>query len=497
VVLVAAGAGARSASAQAAGGGRCAGVLAHRSRPPIESLDPRAGAPRVFAMQYKQEARSVVSYASFRRKIDCMLRAYVVPHLAVGRPNVVVFNEDIGLGALAIGSRGRVARDVIAHRGGPTCVPGVEPCGVLGAISSLTDAYARPVAAYRQRFGALPGLSSVFIGATDTTVRGFLGTFSALAKRYGVYLIGSGDLPAFRQSRAAVDRRLFTDPDLRPAPSSVYVASTPRAYNQVFMWGPRDVRRRGPDVLRNVVASNRKVPLTSIENALSLAPGPAHGRAAVANLRPYLLPGTRARIGFATSLPAFTYGSPAHGVDPCSDTSLYYMRCLDRLGTNLVIQDEANPGRWTGPDGNGIEQWQPLSWMSSTYRTVSDPTVHFDYNVTAMMVGNLSDLAFDGQSAITQRGVSRRAGCHYIGNRAFVPGEDQSAFRRYAGSRPDFLAVAPWVVGDRSRAALRRVGGELAPGSGSRLQNDYVEMALIADLPFPVDRRRPNCAGAR
>jgi hypothetical protein len=421
-----------------------------------------------------------------------MMRVYVVPHLAVGRPNVVVFNEDIGLGALAIGSRGRLARDVIAHRGGPGCKPGVEPCGSLGTISALTDAYARPVAAYRTRFGSLPGLGAVFIGATDTTVRGFLGTFSSLAKRYGVYMIGSGDLPPFRQSFAAGDRRVFADPDLRPAPASVYVATAPRAYNQVFMWAPHDVRRGGPDVLRNVVASNRKVPLTAIELALSISPGPARGPAAVANVTPYHLPGTSARIGFATSLPAFTYGSPPAGVNPCSDTSLYYMRCLDRLGANLVIQDEANPGRWTGPDGNGIELWQPLSWMSSTYRAVSDPSVHFDYNVTAMMVGNLSDLVFDGQSAITQRGLRGR-GCSYIGDRSFVPSEDQAVFRRYAGPQPDFLALAPWVVGDRSRAALRKVGDELAPGSGSRLENDYLETALIADLPFPVDRGQRGC----
>src|SRR5207302_5890102 len=140
----------------------------------------------------------------------------------------------------------------------------------------------------------------------------------------------------------------------------------------------------------------------------------------------------------------------ARGVDPCSDTSLYYMRCLDKLGANIVIQDESNPGRWTGPDGNGIEQWQPLSWMSSTYRTVSDPSVHFAYNVTAMMVGNLADLAFDGQTAITQRALHGR-GCHYIGNGAFQPTEDRADLTPYAGRRPGFLALAPWVVSDRSR----------------------------------------------
>ena len=180
--------------------------------------------------------------------------------------------------------------------------------------------------------------------------------------------------------------------------------------------------------------TNQKVPLTSLENFLGFAPGPSHGPAAIANLRPYRVPGTRARLGIATSLPAFVYGTPPAGVDPCSDTSAYYMRCLDRLGANIVIQDEANPGQWTGSDGNGIEKWQPLSWMSSTDRAVQDPAVHFAYNVTAMMVGNLADLVFDGQSAVTQRGDTRGPGCAYIGNRRFVPGEDQTMFRALRGS---------------------------------------------------------------
>jgi hypothetical protein len=259
------------------------------------------------------------------------------------------------------------------------------------------------------------------------------------------------------------------------------------------MWGPHDVRASGPDVLRNVVASNEKVPLTPIENELGLAPGPSTGAAAVENLTPYALPGTRARIGFATSLPAFTYGASPSGIDPCTDTFRYYMRCLDRLGANLVIQDEANPGRWSGADGNGIERWQPLSWMSSTYRTVSDPSVRFGYNVTAMMVGNLADLAFDGQSAITQRGL-RGHGCHYVGNAAFVPAEDQQQFRQYAGNRPDFLALAPWVARDGPRSSLRATGAALAPGSGAATEDRYLETALIADLPFPPDRHRRDCA---
>jgi hypothetical protein len=331
-----------------------------------------------------------------------------------------------------------------------------------------------------------------------------MGAFSTLARKYRIYLIGSADLPPFAQSTSAEDLALFSDPDLRPRPPSVYVATAPQVYNEVFMWGPRNVRPSGPDVLRNVVASNLKVPLTPIELELGLTPGPSSGPAAIANLRPYPLPGTRARVGFATSLPAFTYGTPGRGVDPCSDVALYYMRCLNELGANVVIQDEANPGRWTGPDGNGVEQWQPLSWMGSAYRAVTDPTVRFQYAVNPMMVGNLADLAFDGQSAVLQRGLRlrrrgrrREHGCHYIGNGEFVSGEDQPVFRPYAGAKSQFLALAPWVAPDGPRSDLRRVGSQLAPGSGSAVEDDYLETALVVDLPFPADRRRADCATAR
>ncbi len=63
-----------------------------------------------------------------------------------------------------------------------------------------------------------------------------------------------------------------------------------------------------PTPLANLLAVNRKVPLTSFEHALGFAPGPSRGPAARANLRPVTIPGTGARLGLATSLPAFAYG---------------------------------------------------------------------------------------------------------------------------------------------------------------------------------------------
>jgi len=471
---------------------RCAAFAAHRSLPAVQSYDNRPGGVRVFAMQYKQEARNVVSYDSFRAKVECLIRRDVVPHLAHDRPNVVAFNEDIGLLTIGTGSRGARARAIIDGSARPNCSGQGAPCALIATLGALQSGYGKELGYYRTKFPALSPISGVFVAATDVFVRGFMTTFSDLARRYRVYILGSSDQPDFRISTDPADISGLADPDL-PRPSSIAVATSEKVYNQAFMWAPRDVRADATPALRNLVLRNRKVPLTPVENEFQFSPGPATGPAAVENLRPYAIPGSKIKLGFATSLPAFTYGDPPRGVDPCSDTSLYYMRCLNRLGANLVMQDEANPGSWVGADGDGIEKWQPLSWMTSTYRSSSDPSVSFAYNVTPMMVGNLADLPFDGQSAITQRGLRGR-GCHYVGNARFVDGEDRPDLRSYAGSKPRFLAVAPWVAPDARRSDLRAVGDKLAYGSGDKLENDYLETAIVADLPYPPDPSRAGCA---
>jgi len=264
------------------------------------------------------------------------------------------------------------------------------------------------------------------------------------------------------------------------------------AYDQTFLWGPRTVHPRLAPPLANLIAVNRKVPLTSFETALGFAPGPRSGRAAVANLRPVSLPGTGARLGFATSLPAFVYGARRPGHE-CDDVARTYMRCLSRLGANVVIQADANDGMWTGPDGrDAAERWQPLAWVGSAWRAVSDPAVRFTYAVNPFLVGNLADTPFDGQSAIFERG-RRGSACHYVGNASFQAAGDDPALRSFAGPKPEFLALAPWAVPDGPRPALRSAGAALAAGSSPRR---YVQTAVIADLPFPRDPVRPGCVVA-
>ncbi len=108
------------------------------------------------------------------------------------------------------------------------------------------------------------------------------------------------------------------------------------------------------------------------------------------------------------------------------------------------------------------------------------------------MVGNLADTPFDGQSAILQRG-RQGAGCFYVGDRSFIAGQDDPALRGYAGPKPQFLALAPWVHPDASRATLRQIGAALAAGTGPY---KYVQTAVVADLPFPLERTRPGCVRA-
>jgi hypothetical protein len=462
----------------------------HWGRPAL-AADPRPHALRVFAIQFDQQPAQMTSAARYAHAVDCAMRTEVAPLLARGRPNLVVFDEDVGLETLATGARGAVAR-LLLRRGVPACQGQAPPCATVRTLLALNAAYGRATDYLAKRFPKLSGqLDSAFIAGTDQFVRVFMATMARAAIRYGVYLVASNTQAPFALTRNPDAVAALRDPST-PNARAVYAPTSDVAYDQTFLWGPRIVHRHAPAPLQNLLTVNRKVPLTTFEVELGFAPGPATGAPARANLRPFAIPGTGVRLGFATSLPAFTYGDAARGHE-CDDVSRTYMRCLDRLGANVVIQADANDGQWTGPDGSDTaERWQPLAWMGSAWRAVADPSVRFAYAVNPFMVGNLSDTPFDGQSAILERG--RHGGrCYYVGDRRFVPGQDDPMLRGYAGPKPQFLALARWVRGDGPRAVLRPIGAALAANARPY---GYVQTAVAADLPFPVDRSRPGCVVA-
>jgi predicted amidohydrolase len=395
---------------------------------------------RVIGIQAEQRLQNVVSYATYRTAMRCLMEDFVVPYEVPGRPTLVVFNEDIGLMTLAIGRRGAQAR---------------RSTSALGALDALARAYAPQIAAYRERFGPVDGRKAVFLAATDTFARAFDTTFADIARDYGVYVVAGNSQAAYRPSSDPKDVATFRDPSVPSGPA--YVATSSRVTNNAVVWGP-DGR---------VLFRNEKIPLTDLEGSVyHLDEGPRSGPAAVVDVAGFQLAGHR--IGIATSLPAFRYGMdfghPAPK-NPCADLRVSYMTCMDRQGVDVVVQDEANPGQWAVPAASGT--WQPLEWMQSTWRAVADPSVHFRYNITPMLTGNLLDLPFDGQSAITMRGA-QRSPVGYIGT-ADGPAP-------YGGPKPEFLALAPWVVPDGPRSMLTATSKQLLS------TNDYVETAVYADL---------------
>ncbi|ROH91677.1 hypothetical protein ED208_04630 [Stagnimonas aquatica] len=446
---------------------------------------PASGAPqtgaklRAFAIQYKQEIRHVESYGQFRLKMRCLMEEQVVPHLRADLPALVVYNEDAGLMTIASGSRGALVR---AQAQTPLAAPlgDAAPLGIVGALGLLNLAYLPQVLAYQIRFPGVDPRKQVFLAATDTFARAFSQTFSDIARDYGVYVVASNNQAPYAASSDPVDLALFKDPNLASI-DEVYIATAAHIANVTFLWGPEDLHPEAPRGEQNLLFRNEKVPLTDIElQVLGLDEGPASGEAGLANAAGYPVAGFQ--LGFATSLPAFQWGyefgqRPA-GFEPCADIPASYMPCMDALGVDVVVQAEANPGRWAAYYAGG---WQPLEWMNSTWRTVAEPSVGFRYNITAHLVGNLLDLAFDGQSAITARHQSG-PGQHYVGNLEFEPGTDVGWYQVFQGEKPEFLALAPWVRDDAPRATLLETGTALSPGSRDAQENDYLETAVWADL---------------
>jgi hypothetical protein len=455
----------------------CDRVLTAKSAPPDGHTDPQ-GTLRVIGIQYKLDIAHVTTYSAYRNAMRCLMERYVVPYERPGTPTLVVFPEDVGLETIAIGQRGEAAR---AQADTPARAPlgDAGTAGIGTALLGLNAAYAPQIAAYQVRFGGVDPRKQVLLAATDTFVRAFSETFSDIARDYGVYVVAANNQAPYRQTHNPAEVALFGDP--AAGGNTAFIATKNYVANTTFLWGPSNVHPSAADGEKNLLFTNYKVPLTSMETSiLGLDPGPSTGPAAVANAAGYEVAGFR--LGFATSLPAFTYGydfgtQPPAG-DPCANTAKTYAACMNAQGVQVVVQAEANPGRWAGPGGES--DWQPLEWMGSTWRTVADPTVGFRYNITAMMTGSLEDLTFDGQSAITERGAVGTPR-NYVGASTLQPG-DPASMAAYAGPKPQFLALAPWVTPDASRSALITTGTQLAAGSGVAQENDYVETSVYADL---------------
>jgi hypothetical protein len=120
-----------------------------------------------------------------------------------------------------------------------------------------------------------------------------------------------------------------------------------------------------------------------------------------------------------------------------------------------------------------------------------------------MMVGNLVDLTFDGQSSIFERCIDACTNSPqtHVGADEFNPcavdGQtrcDDPKLERYAFAKAETMAMAPWVLPDNpcplcvgpiaNREVLAARARSMQAGTGTEFENDYLETAIYADLKF-------------
>ena len=150
---------------------------------------------------------------------------------------------------------------------------------------------------------------------------------------------------------------------------------------------------------------------------------------------------------------------------------------LKASGCTVLLQPDANGSPWTGKEGiypaGTTPRDQPLAWLESSWQVTNQGQIR--YAVNPMVVGNLLDLTFDGQSSITGPDA-----------------EELLPPRSYALTPPrrGFLALLPWVE-DGPPDQLRQIGQQLAAHSSHPRENAYLSGVIHADLTLPPQTLTP------
>ncbi|BDP42566.1 carbon-nitrogen hydrolase family protein [Deinococcus aetherius] len=372
---------------------------------PTQQRPPHERYFRAVAVQPQWSAADFLSTEAFRAWMRSQLEM-ARPHLAQGRPNLVVLTELNGL-PLVLRGVPLAVRTGTFERAAPV----LFLCHLPRALPVLLRERVSPIRALELALSA-------------ESTRLYLETCRDLAREYRVYLCcGSTPMPRYRLKGRRLVRERGT------------------LHNETVLLDPQG----------NLIGVTDKVHLTPAEEAggVDLTPGPLE------ELR--VFPTPVGDLGVAISLDAFR-----------SDV----ISRLEAGGCTILLQPDANGAPWTAqeglpPDPTNVRD-QPVAWLESSWQA----TTHgrsIRYAVNPMVVGNLLDLTFDGQSAITGRA------------------EDAPEPRSYVLTepRPGFLALMPWVEEADDPERLREVGRHLAARSGYPRENRYRVGVLHADLTLP------------
>ena len=207
----------------------------------------------------------------------------------------------------------------------------------------------------------------------------YLRTCAELAREHGVYLLCGSAVHAH----------------LQEVGGQVQLEG-PELYNQAVLIGPDG----------KVLGAWDKVHLTADEGPLGMIDGKLQDLVTVST--------PVGDIGVATSLDAFKQDVIGQ---------------LEKTGTTVFLQPDANAALWTGEEhGTSTHRPQPEAWLDSSWSVVQkSPTIR--YAVNPMVVGNLFDVGFDGQSAIIGKAEAHPQKQGYV----------------LTEPRGGFIALMPWA----------------------------------------------------
>jgi len=444
---------------------------------------------RAVAVGNKLNVAAAASEASYVAELERIL-TLAEPHLMLDRPNLVVLTEVLGLPAALMGNRGALARrppgtiSALALLGLAAVTPRFKRIDLrwvgaglaaAGLANAALTAYLRKsqlalgllavgrgdrVARRLRMWRGISPTRALLLASCDALYRPLVETLSRLAVKYSATIVAGTLAPEVRRSTDAREIRRWG----RAGADCVYIPTGPEVYNTALVFGPDGA----------LLGRVNKVFLTASDRErLDLAPG---------NLEDVqVIPTPAGRLGVAISLDAFTP---------------QYVRHLDALGAEIVVQPDANDTRWAGL-ARETRRWRPEDWLVSVLGSIQPKYRNLRYNVCAMQTGNLYEIPFDGQSSITAQ--RDEALPKPAPNRTFIGVDEHAHPDTGEALLGEFLAVAPWVMEDpvvdnpllspeerRKRLAERSV--DLLPKG--RKANQYRETAIWADL-YAHSAQRP------
>ena len=392
---------------------------------------------RLAAVSLRLDLRRVEDIGAFRAGIEEVLDRHVVAHPSV--PTLVAFPEHTGLLAAFLGECGRAARDRLAAG-----APAVE------ALGELAGGHAEALDHYAARFPEVDSLGGLLqLALADTVLHGVHDTFAAVAAERSLWLSVGAALPDWEVCDDPSVRAVL-DPD--GVREHVYVASSAEVRNRNLVYAPDG----------SLVAVQDKAYLVPMER----------DRAAGLGLSACSL----AEVGVA-DLPIGRLATVISKDAWMPDIN----ERLDQLRAQVLVQPEAFD-RWGRVDRDGriADLWPPDKfqrggwWMLQRHRNLR-------VNVTPMLVGNLGDLAFDGQALIARPAPDGAPGLGLLG---------QPADAGWAAVGPfNDLDEPPEDLADPGRRpAFEQLAVRMAPGSGDSQEGAVAEGAVWADVTLPGTR---------